>query len=467
MAFFLFLFVGTTMSLAEERLNPAAPSELPNTTREMKTAGFWISRHPSPDTTILSSDAIDAFNARIQNEQQLTKDIFKIISDFKTESLATDFEKSFKDIKDKVFYDAKGVKGNDELLEKAKRNMDLPGVVLGIAPRYGLIVHYAEQRFLPTTDGLYALSYDIDFDELQNSSLDVGTPVAVVHQSLDKKWVYVLAADSDGWVKAANVAVTDMKTVQEYAAAKSFGVVLAPKADIFLDKDKTQWVDYARTGTRLPITDLSFPPLALSGQRPGGNASVGNPEHANTIEVLIPTRGKEGQLILVSGYMDSQDIHAGYLPFTPRMMIKQAFRLLNSPYGWGGMYGEQDCSAFMQEIFSTTGIHLPRDSKNQALVGREIAAFDDKVVEKEKMGPLNTATPGITILPMKGHILLYLGMVEGKPYAIHAVWAYRQPEGDKDIVRVINKITVSDLSLGQGSKKGSLLRRLSAIREVR
>ena len=123
----------------------------------------------------------------------------------------------------------------------------------------------------------------------------------------------------------------------------------------------------------------------------------------------------------------------------------------------------------MQEIFSTVGVHLPRDSKNQALVGQEIVVFDDKTPEKEKLDPLAKALAGITLLPMKGHIMLYLGMVDGKPYAIHGVWAYRQDGGDKDkdIVRVINKVTVSDLSLGQGSQKGSLLRRLSAVREVR
>ena len=30
--------------------------------------------------------------------------------------------------------------------------MNLSGVVIGMAPRYGLVVHYASQRFLPTND---------------------------------------------------------------------------------------------------------------------------------------------------------------------------------------------------------------------------------------------------------------------------------------------------------------------------
>ena len=440
----LFLFA-VPASFAEERLNPAAPSVLPGTQSEMKTAGFWISRHPSPDQAVMTSDGITAFNARVQNGQKLTKDIFKTIADLKTDPLVGDLEKTFKAIKDMAYYDVRGNKADDEFLEKVRRNMDLSGVVMGVAPRYGLITRYADQRFLPTAEGLYALAHDIDFDELQNSALDIGTPVAVVHQSLDKQWVYVLSSDSDGWVRAANVAAGDMKTVRDYAVDMNFVMVTAPKADIFTDKAKTQWVGYARMGTRLPVIDVD----------------------QDMVEVQAPSRNKDGQLVLVSGYMNAEDIHVGYLPYTPRTIIKQAFHMLNSPYGWGGMYGEQDCSAFLQEIFSTVGVHLPRDSKNQALVGHEDAVFDEKVLEKEKLDPLGKAPAAVTLLPMKGHIMLYLGMVDGKPYAIHEIWAYRQDGGDKDIIRVINKVVVSDLYLGQGSQKGSLLRRLSAIREVR
>ncbi len=42
--------------------------------------------------------------------------------------------------------------------------------------------------------------------------------------------------------------------------------------------------------------------------------------------------------------------------------------MLNQPYGWGDMYGEQDCSRFLQMVFATVGIMLPRDSKDQAQV---------------------------------------------------------------------------------------------------
>ncbi len=52
--------------------------------------------------------------------------------------------------------------------------------------------------------------------------------------------------------------------------------------------------------------------------------------------------------------------------------------MLNQPYGWGDMYGEQDCSRFLQMVFATVGISLPRDSKDQAQVSNSVVDFDEK-----------------------------------------------------------------------------------------
>ena len=124
--------------------------------------------------------------------------------------------------------------------------------------------------------------------------------------------------------------------------------------------------------------------------------------------------------------------------------------MLNQPYGWGDMYGEQDCSRFLQMVFATVGIDLPRDSKNQAQVSNAAVDFDEKSDDNAKIAGLAKTPAANTLLAMKGHIMLYLGMVDGKPYAIHDT-----------TVSSVDRVIVSDLSLGQGSKKGSLLRRLT------
>ena len=63
--------------------------------------------------------------------------------------------------------------------------------------------------------------------------------------------------------------------------------------------------------------------------------------------------------------------------------------------------------------------------------------------------------------------MLYLGEVNGQPFAIHDIWAYHEkgPDG-KERSRLLNRVTVSDLDLGKGSDKKSLLERIVSVREI-
>ena len=371
----LFLCSGCAL---KEKLYFRAPTELPFVTREMKTAGYWISRHPSPDRIILDSKKIEQFNERVKE--------LKLIENIRPD---------------------------------------------------GFITHYADQRFEPTSKPRYEKPGDVDFDEQQNSALDVGTPVAILEYSHDKQWINVASESSRGWVQADKIEKGDRHLCPLFSeemekgteVSVPFFVVIRPKADIYLDTQLTKYYDHVQMGTMFPLV-----------------------KKINDEVIKIPL-----------GYMHAQDVHEDYLTFTVRNVFQQAFELLNSPYGWGGMYGEQDCSRFLQQIFATVGIKLPRDSKNQARVGLKFVEFTKESTDQEKIDALKKINDGIVILTMKGHIMLYLGIVEDRPYAIHSVWAYREPTLHGDRIRVINRVAVTDLSLGQGSKKGSLLKRLSGI----
>ena len=395
--------------------------------RMMKTAGFWINRHPSPDAMIMGHKAIDQFNARLRNDKKLTKDIFSPIQDLKTGAQLKDIEKILSDITAKGYYTAAGVRDDKNFTDAVKRNMNLSGVVIG-APRYGLVVHYASQRFLPIRQGLYEEKGDYDFDQLQNSALDVGTPVAVVHTSADGLWYYVLTTISDGWVEAKDIALGDINQVRKFAEDNDFAVVIRPKADIFMNGPMTDYDDYARMGMRLPLAGVD----------------------AGRVTVKVPVRDSDGTLAIKEAYMNAEDVNPGFLPFTARNIYKQALMMLNQPYGWGDMYGEQDCSRFLQMVFATVGITMPRDSKDQAQVSNSVVDFDEKSDDGTKIAAIVKAPAANTLLAMKGHIMLYLGTVDGKPYAIHDT-----------TVSAVDRVIISDLSLGQGSPKGSLLRRLT------
>lgn len=449
---FCFLSAGMILMLAalsgcakhSQPILYSSPSMLPHTTPAMKTAGYWISLHPAPDRIILNPEEIQALNKSIKHQMKLTWDLSLWPVQYSGEQLKKDLKGQLERLKKDRLMFLDGREVTDDYWTSALEKMNLTAVPEKIKRQYGLVLQYADQRLLPTADGLYAKAFDVDFDELQNSALDIGEPVVILHTSIDGQWVYVQSALSSGWLRAQDVSAFG-KDEFEQMCSTSFVVVIEPKADVYTNSRLTKHKGYLRMGTRLPFVK----------------------ESDGITEVLVPDKGQDGTATLVTGYIMTHQLNKGFLLYTPRMMIVQAFKMLDQPYGWGDMYGEQDCSRFLQEVFATVGIKFPRNSAAQIRIGQRLDDWPENAPEADKISLLKeSGLSGATVLGMKGHIMLYLGMVDGRAYTIHAVWAYRQPGVRSDDVYVLNKVTVSDLTLGEGSKRGSLLKRLNAVRLV-
>jgi hypothetical protein len=444
--FIFILFFAILGCTPKKKLYYAAPTLLPGTERHMKTAGFWISSHPFPDKIILSHDEIQSLNSYIENELELTKDITKLPSPYFRDDLISLLDKDLDRYKQRNFYVKDSTKAGSRFYQKMKENMNRGAIPPEITVRYGLISHFADQRVLPTKENLYAKPNNIDFDELQNSALDVGTPVAVLHKSLDGRWYYVIDELYHGWIEAEKIAICSLDELKSFINPSRFVVVTNSKGDLFRNATLTDHFDYVRMGVRFPLS---------------------RKKNDGVIQIVLPVRKKDGNVSFEAGYIREDVIHEGHLPYTPRTIIEQAFKMLNEPYGWGGMYGEQDCSRFIQEIFATVGISLPRNSSKQSQVGVLISEYSENSPEEIKLKTITgEVTGGITLLYLKGHIMLFLGVLDGHPYAIHETWGYRQKVWWGSIVRVINRVAVTDLSLSKESKKGSYLKRVITIRVI-
>ncbi len=423
----------------------AAPSLLSHTTPAMNTAGFWLNHYPNPDAVILSGSEIVRFNERIREEFHLIKDLSRPAVPLSGKELRARLMKGLDDLQGRKLVFLSGRRPPKEYWAAARHAINLDAIPAQVPHQYGLIVSYADQRFLPYEQGLYVKANDIDFDELQNSALDIGTPVIVLHHSGDGKWLLVESSTSVGWVRAENVGLATEGQVRPFWSVP-FVVVIAPRADLYLNIEMTEFYGSVLMGVRLPL-----------GQW-----------HNHGMEVLVPQRLSNGTATLTPVFVSADQVREGYLLYTPREVLRQALKMVHQPYGWGGMYGAQDCSRFLQEVFATFGLELPRDSKDQIKIGETLAAWTDTTPATEKLHLLEEqGIGGITILGMKGHIMLYLGSMDGRPYAIHATWAYRTPGPKGDTTFVLNRVVVSDLSLGEGSKRGSLLERLNAVKIVR
>ncbi|NNE20878.1 MAG: hypothetical protein HKN10_20605, partial [Myxococcales bacterium] len=153
--------------------------------------------------------------------------------------------------------------------------------------------------------------------------------------------------------------------------------------------------------------------------------------------------------------------------FTRRELLTAAFAMSGEPYGWGGKDGGYDCSRFLLDVFADFGIELPRHSARQAMAGTfsvDVSSVDDR--NEKRLLLEASAHRGIVLLHFPGHIMLYLGTSEeGVPMAIHAFSEYVTPcEGlDLETVNRVDRVAVSDLSLGKGSSRRDFLSRITRL----
>lgn len=413
---------------------------VPGTSAAMQTPGYWIGLHPAPDRLVMTSSEIAAFNARYQKTDSTIVDIADYDPTVSGWQLKAIISSCFYTVKVDGYYLAGGKKPGQAWWISLKNNMNLEAIAPRVKVRFGLISSFCDHRALPVAQGLYRKDLNQSFDHLQDNTLDIATPVAVLHQSRDGQWLYVAAATTQGWVRTENVALCEYEVFKEYVGARKFVVVTAAKADIFADEGLGSYLGRVQMGARLAVLEE---------------------RDAAKIRILVPKRNKDGSCALQAAYIQTSEAHVGYLPYTSRTIINQAFKLLHTPYGWGGQFGEQDCSRFLQEVFATVGLVLPRHSDQQARIGRALYANTKKGAAGEKLAILSQqAIPGATVVHMNGHTMLFLGCVGENPYVIHALWGYHK---DASVFVVVNRVAVTRLELGEGAS-GTFLDKTDAIR---
>lgn len=405
---------------------------------DMKRPGFWISRHPAPDSTIMDAKAIKEFNRYVQKKGSVTQIIehSKIINGNTLKKMIND---AYITAKAQGIYDSIGTYTPNAFWQDTKQNLNLEKIKASTQVRFAFPLRFTSQRLAPSSANMNKKALDVEFDELQNSGYDIGTPTVIYHTSKDGLWAFGASSISVGWYQLKDIAFVSHTKWVDFQKPLKWIVSTEAKSDLYSDSTATQYLCFLRMGVKLPLVR----------------------EYQDFYEVLIPTDS------LRTAYISKHDAHQGYLPYTARNIYLQAFKLLNIPYGWGDMGGEYDCSGLIKQLFACFGIYLPRNGAQQEKAGKPLHSFKDGSNGREEIIAKH-ASPGTTLLRLPGHIMLYLGSVNGKAYALHDTWGRREPNAwDDDDVYVINKTVVSDLYLSKGSKRGSLLQRLSGFSDVR
>ena len=164
-----------------------------------------------------------------------------------------------------------------------------------------------------------------------------------------------------------------------------------------------------------------------------------------TWAITVPTVDANGTII-EQGFNVPNDnsVVKGALACSENNLIRQAFRFLGESYGWGGLEKNVDCSSFVQDVYRSVGIQLPRDAiRQEKAMARSISL---KGMDRaQRLEILKKSKPG-SLLFTPTHVMMYLGVDDkGEPIVIHALSSYFTFDNNQTAKHYVQKVVVSDL----------------------
>ena len=312
---------------------------------------------------------------------------------------------------------------------------NIEGIPDSITLRYGFSAERADMRYLPTNDYIAGGDpNDLIYDEMVMTDYLPYKPLVIVHESLDGKWFYAFQYGCGGWIEKENVALCH--TREEWLERQNIDEFLVVTGREIRLSDDPHCPALARKlipmGSKLPLVPADEAPEIINQRSTYGNYIV-----------KLPTVGEDGYIVDEYALIPlCEDVHIGYLDYTSEAAVTLALKLYGDRYGWAGLNFSSDCSGIVNEIFSCFGIILPRTAGTQGSVsGIKRWEFDEECTNEEKLEIIKDLPSG-SLVNFSGHIMIYLGMVDGKPYTISATGSIGDGNGGKQSV---NSVIINNL----------------------
>jgi hypothetical protein len=330
---FIFSFFVALSAWAEELPPmPEGPLLLTSVTPEQLSPDYWINRLPDPDKLLKTPEELQYFNEEIHLMISESVDVFGMDKTRPGMPIRDQIELEYSTLKGRILFGVDDQRIPESLFEiEIKPLLQLEGVPQRIQMRWGAAIRPTSVRALPSDVKMLEEIGDIEFDQLQFSLIKLWTPVGIFHESQDGEWFYIQAPYVRGWVKARDIALFESREeLKRFVKSENFIVVTGESTPIFQDPEFQHVSQTPSMGTILPL------------------AAVKEDEYL----IWMPDRMEDGSVWLRKAYVDIRsDVSEGFLPFTQRNIIRQAFKLLGARYGWGGMYNGRDCSGFTHAVF--------------------------------------------------------------------------------------------------------------------
>ena len=275
-----------------------------------------------------------------------------------------------------------------------------------------ITVRRTDVKSLPTSSAFFRdpkkTGEGFPFDYNQNSALHINVPLYISHFSKDKKWAFVRASYSFGWVKTSDLALVSNDFIKTF---KNDNYAMVIKDNLRLYNDNKD-ISIVKIGALFPIFEDQ--------------------------QYLVASRDDKGRAHIEKVTVSNPDIIAKKpLPFTAKNVGMLAKEFYGEPYGWGGSYDCRDCSATTRDFLGAFGIFLRRNSSKQAEDGNGIS-IEGLAKAKKKQKIIKDAEPFRSLLYVPGHIVLYLGEYKGEPVIMHTYWGIRK----KDRTKLITARTI-------------------------
>jgi SH3 domain (SH3b1 type)/NLPC_P60 stabilising domain, N term/SH3 domain of SH3b2 type len=260
----------------------------------------------------------------------------------------------------------------------------------------GIVVSNLSVRALPTDDVHFYSSkiagQGYPFDNLQVTTLWVGTPVYIIATTQDQAWHLILSPGVIGWVKSNGIAKVDDTFINIWAtAAKKKLAAITHTETSLMDESNKRFLLTAYVGTVLPAYDI-FP---------------------SKLRLWIPVADSDGRAIIKKVIVSSHNAVIMPLQATPHHFALIMGTLIDRPYGWGGLYFYNDCAIELKNLFTPFGFWLPSHSSDQAAAGKTIDLSADS--PKQRLSYLKKqGQPFLTIVYIGGHVFLYIGNYNDK-----------------------------------------------------
>jgi cell wall-associated NlpC family hydrolase len=269
-------------------------------------------------------------------------------------------------------------------------------------------------RVLPTND-VHFFKFTLPgqgfpFDNLQMSSLWAGTPVYIIARSKDLAWDFVLTPSLLAWVPSAGIALTDDNFVTSWqtAAKKCLAAITHTKTVV---NSNERFRFYGYVGAVFPAY----------------------PANDGAIAIIIPVKKKNGYAEIQYSPVSVADISIMPLMATPHNFANIIKTLINRPYGWGGMYFYNDCSAELKSLYAPFGIWLPRHSSDQVTAGKMVDKSSADMQQRLQY-LLQNGHRLMTIVYVGGHIIMYLGKYGSTAMTYQDLWGLRPADGSRRAV---------------------------------